>query len=65
MLKVNDSKLIPTVGTSCERYVHFLSYVFISFFFLAPVEGLCCKPKYRANITHHFSFVFFLYFFLS
>ena len=26
-------------------------------------EGLCCKPKYRANIIHHFFFVvFFLYF---
>ena len=26
-------------------------------------EGLCCKPKYRANIIHHFIFVLFLYFF--
>ena len=29
---------------------------------LAPVEGLCYKPKYRANIIHHFIFVFFIYF---
>ena len=27
------------------------------------VEGLCCKPKYRANIIHHVIFVFFPYFF--
>ena len=31
--------------------------------FKAPVEGLCWKPKYRANIIHHLIFVFFLYFF--
>ena len=24
---------------------------------------MCCKPKYRANIIHHFIFVFFRYFF--
>ena len=30
---------------------------------IAPVEGLCYKPKYRANIIHYFIFVFFLYFF--
>ena len=24
---------------------------------------MCCKPKYRANIIHHFIFVFFLCFF--
>ena len=35
----------------------------IHFSFVAPIEGLCCKPKYRANIIHHFIFVFFLYFF--
>ena len=29
----------------------------------ASVEGLCCKPKYRANIIHHFIFVLFLYLF--
>ena len=23
---------------------------------------MCCKPKYRVNIFHHFIFVFFLYF---
>ena len=27
---------------------------------IAPVEGLCCKPKYRANIIHYFISVFFL-----
>ena len=32
-------------------------------FFYSPRSGLCCKPKYRANIIHHFIFVFFLYFF--
>ena len=31
--------------------------------YIAPVEGLCCKPKYRANIIHHLIFVFFIYFF--
>ena len=31
--------------------------------FITPVEGLCCKPKYRANIIHYFISVFFLYFF--
>ena len=30
---------------------------------MAPVEGLCCKPKYRADIIYHFIFNFFLYFF--
>ena len=33
-------------------------FLFLFFFssFIAPVEDLCCKPKYRANI-------FFIYFF--
>ena len=30
---------------------------------IAPVEGLCCKPKYRTNIIHYFISVFFLNFF--
>ena len=30
---------------------------------IAPVEGLCYKPKYRANIIHYFISVFFLNFF--
>ena len=34
-----------------------------TFSFIAPVEALCCKLKYRANIIHNFIFVFFLYFF--
>ena len=32
-------------------------------FFIAPVEGLCCKPKYRANMIYHFICVLFPYFF--
>ena len=39
------------------------SFICIHFSFIAPVEGLCCKPKYWANIIHHYIFVFFLYFF--
>ena len=34
-------------------------------FFIAPVEGLSCKPKYQANIIHHVIFIFFPLFFLS
>ena len=41
--------------------VHLLSV--FRFSFMAPVEGLCCKLKYRANIIHRYIFVFFLYFF--
>ena len=41
---------------------HF-SFLETFFSFKAPVERLCCKPNYRANIIHHFIFVFFLYFF--
>ena len=26
----------------------------IHFSFIVPIKGLCCKPKYRANIIHHF-----------
>ena len=36
---------------------------FFTRIFFAPVEGLCCKPKYRENIIHHFIFVFIVYFF--
>ena len=39
------------------------SFICIHFSFRAPVEGLCCKPKYLANFIHHFIFVLFLYFF--
>ena len=42
--------------------LHLVSTVYFHFAFIAPVEGLCCKPKYGANIIHHFIFVFFLYF---
>jgi len=42
--------------------VHLVSFcIYVSF--IAPVEGLCCKLKYPANIIHYFNFVFFLYFF--
>ena len=36
-----------------------------TFFFIAPDEGSCCKPKYRANIIRHLIFLkfFFFYFF--
>ena len=45
-------------------YVTFIFYPSgIHFSFIAPVEGLCCKQKYRANIIHHFIFVLFHYFF--
>ena len=44
-------------------YLTFIFYLCIHFSFIAPVEGLCCKPKYRANIIHHFIFVLFIYFF--
>ena len=37
-------------------------FICIHFSFIAPVEGLCCKPKYQSNIIHHFIFVLFLYF---
>ena len=31
------------------------------FTFIAPVEGLSFKPKYRGNIIHHLIFVFFIF----
>ena len=31
-----------------------LPSVFIFLFFFIPVEGLCCRPKYWANIIHPF-----------
>ena len=37
--------------------------IYIHFSLIAPVKGSCCKQKYRANIIHHFIFVFFRYFF--
>ena len=50
---------------SSLAYVTFIFYLY-SFSFYSPVEGLYCKPKYRANIIHYFImfiFVFFLSFF--
>ena len=46
-----------------SNLVHVTFILYLYSFFLAPVQGLCCKPKYRANVIHHFMFVFFLYFF--
>ena len=45
-------------------YATFIFYLY-SFFFIAPVEGLCCKPKYRTNIIHHVIFVLFFFFYHS
>ena len=39
-----------------------LAYVFI-FLYIASIEGLCGKLKYRATIIHHFICVFCIYFF--
>ena len=39
------------------------SLICIHFSFIALVEGLLCKPTYRANIIHHFIFVVFIYIF--
>ena len=48
---------------------HFLSaimqrsyFVCVHVSFIAPVEGLCWKPKYRASKIHHFIFVLSLFF---
>ena len=41
------------------------SFICIHFSFIAPVEGLCCKPRYRTNIIHHVIFVFFFFFYHS
>ena len=38
------------------------TFICIHFSFIDRFEGLCCKPKYRENIIHHFIFVFFIYF---
>ena len=47
-------------------YGHRVTKDFVFIFLLQPpVEGMCCKPKYRANIIHHFIFVFFRNFFQS
>ena len=54
---VKEQGLFPGL-TKPKLYARTTSKVSIT----APVEGLCCKPKYRANIIHHFNFVFFLYF---
>ena len=35
--------------------------IVLTVFNKAPVEGLCCKPKCRANTIHHF-ILFFLHF---
>ena len=43
------------VNYICVRYIYGMLQG-------GPVEDLCCKPKYWANIIHHFIFVFFLFF---
>ena len=40
-----------------SRICNVHAFICIHFPFLAPVEGLSCKPKYRANIIRHFIFV--------
>ena len=45
-----------------QNYGYVLNCTFIFQCFTAPVEGLCCNPKYREVLIHHFIFVFFLYF---
>ena len=44
-------------------YVPFIFYLYSFFLYIAPIEGLCGKLKYRANIIHHFICVFCIYFF--
>ena len=57
---VNDVKLRKETLMSV-----YISNIF-HFSFISPVEGLCCKPKYRANIIHHFIlFSFFIFFYHS
>ena len=52
---------IVLVAYSNLAYVT-LIFICIHFSFIARVEGLCRKLKYRENIIHHFIFVFFIYF---
>ena len=42
-----------------------LPNVLFAAFFVFKIEGLCCKPKSRANIIHHFIFVSFFFFIIS
>ena len=42
-----------------------LPNVLFAAFFAFKIEGLCCKPKSRANIIHHFIFVSFFFFIFS
>ena len=51
--------LLCTHSRICRRS----SLICTHFSFIAPVEGLCCKPKYRANFIHYFIYVLFIYFF--
>ena len=37
-----------------EFILHLHSFFRCFLFFFIPIEGLCCRPKYRANITHRF-----------
>ena len=37
-----------------EFILHLYSFFRCFLFFFIPVEGLCCRPKYWANIIHRF-----------
>ena len=37
-----------------EFILHLYSFFRYFLFFFIPVEGLCCRPKYWANIIHRF-----------
>ena len=58
---VQQNSNLHAIHTSA--YVTFIFYLYS--FFIAPVEGSCCKPKYRANVIHHSIFFFLPIFFLS
>ena len=58
---VQQNSNLPAIHTFV--YITFIFYLYS--FFIGPVEGLCCKPKYRANVIHHSIFFFLPIFFLS
>ena len=37
-----------------EFILHLYSFFRCFLFFFIPVEGLCCRPKYWANVIHRF-----------
>ena len=38
----------------CNLTFEFILHLYSLFFFLSSVEGLCCRPKYWANVIHRF-----------